>query len=233
MNEDAYWADDELGLWMVADGIGGHLAGEVASSTTVEVVAGQVRDALARQPSGHGLSKERACRVIESAVQAATYMVFGMAEMDANADGMGTTLSVLFYVGEGCAVVGQVGDSRVYRVRDGVTEQLTEDHTLARWQLSQGLIGEAEAKRSKAKNVIMRAVGSHDYVDVDTHVFDVQAGDRFLLCSDGLHGAVPDAHLLEAMTLSGGEAVQRMIDMANERGGRDNITAVVVHAVES
>jgi serine/threonine protein phosphatase PrpC len=228
VNEDAFWVDDAGGLWMVADGVGGHEAGELASSTSVEVVAGQIRDALARSREALPLPIDRARRLVESAVQAATYMVFGMAQQDGRAFGMGTTLSVLFRAGATHCVVAQVGDSRVYRARGEGMEQLTRDHTLANWQLDQGLIGAAEAKLGRAKNVITRAVGSHDYVEVDTRVVEVEAGDRFLLCSDGLHGSMSDAQVARTLMLPGEEAVREFVQIANDRGGRDNITAVVV-----
>lgn len=166
--------------------------------------------------------------MLESAVQAATYMVFGMAELDAKTDGMGTTLSVLFRVDDGHAVIAQVGDSRVYRVREGQAEQLTQDHTLVNWQLQQGLIGPAEARVSKRRNVILRAVGSQDYVHADTSVVDVSPGDRFVLCTDGLHGLVTESEVAHACRMSGQEAAEWFVQEANDRGGSDNITVVVV-----
>jgi protein phosphatase len=230
-NEDAYFLDDTLGLYVVADGMGGHAAGEVASQESVETVYGMVK----RQYGGlHALKDpvdadeaRAACRVMESAVQAATYMVFSMAEMDRGKTGMGTTISALLVLGD-FAVTAQVGDSRIYRINNGETEQLTEDHTLIAWQLKQGLITPQEARKSPHRNVITRAVGNRDYVQVDTGLVQLRMGDKFLLCSDGLHGYLHQADIAPIAALSGDAAVKRFIDLANERGGKDNITAVLV-----
>jgi protein phosphatase len=168
-----------------------------------------------------------AVRMVEGAVQAATYLVFGMAEFDSDKAGMGTTLSALVSFGEH-AVFAQVGDSRIYQVRDGKVFQLTEDHTLINWQIKQGLITEAEARTSRHKNVITRAVGSKEYVQVDTGVVEMLPGDRYLLCSDGLHGYLQPEQIPEFTAQGGQAAVERLIAFANEQGGRDNITAVLV-----
>ena len=140
---------------------------------------------------------------------------------------MGTTISVLLVVGD-YAVVGKVGDSRAYLIIGGNPEQLTEDHTLIAWQLKQGLITHEEATVSPHRNVITRAVGSRDYVEVDTRIVGLTQGDRFLLCSDGLPGYLRDEDIVPLVELGGAEAVQRFVDIANVRGGRDNITAVLV-----
>ena len=199
-NEDAFLVDDALGLYVVADGMGGHDAGEVASGEAVDTLHGMVQAraktrcaAVDRLGGRRRADRElvaamrKTQRLVESAVQAATYMVFGIGEANPERKGMGTTLSVLLLRGE-YAVTAQVGDSRIYLVRDGRAEQLTEDHTLVAWQLKQGLITAEEARHSRQKNVITRAVGNREYVQVDTRSFPVRAGDRFLLCSDGLHG---------------------------------------------
>lgn len=224
-NEDAFLCDDELGLWVVADGMGGQAAGEVASQQAVETVLEMVRRAL-RAPPKTGQSVNHS-RVLESAVQAATYMVYGMAEFDRDKAGMGTTLSAML-VSPGGAVLAQVGDSRIYRIRAGAAEQLTEDHTLVNWQLRQGLISEEEARKSRQRNVITRAVGNREYVQVDLIETDVALGDQFLLCSDGLHGYLRPDELPEHVVAGGQAAVDNLVQLANERGGKDNITAVLV-----
>ncbi len=224
-NEDAYFCDDELGLWVVADGMGGQAAGEVASQQAVETVHEMVLRGLRTQAQrgGEGASG----RILESAVQAATYMVFGMAELDRDKAGMGTTVSAMMRSQRG-AVLAQVGDSRIYRIRAEVAEQLTEDHTLVNWQLRQGLITPDEARRSKQRNVITRAVGNRDYVQVDLIETDVILGDRFLLCSDGLHGYLQTEEIPELIQDGGPDAVEALVALANDRGGKDNITAVLV-----
>jgi serine/threonine protein phosphatase PrpC len=230
-NEDAFYVDDALGLYVVADGMGGHAAGEVASREAVDTLYGMVkRGVRGLRELGHPLSEadaRAACRLMESAVQAATYFVFSIAEIDRDKSGMGTTLSALLVLGEH-AVTAQVGDSRIYRVEDGNVEQLTEDHTLIAWQLKQGLITPQEAARSPHKNVITRAVGNREYVQVDTKCIPLAAGVRFLLCSDGLHGYLKDSDIPPIVALGGSPAVARFIRLANDRGGKDNITAVLV-----
>jgi protein phosphatase len=224
--------DDELGLYIVADGMGGHAAGEVASSEAIDAVFQMVRrerEAIRALEAGDRseAAVRRVQRVIEAAIQAAAYMVFAIAENNPERRGMGTTISTLLLVGD-LAITGQVGDSRVYQVREGRVRRLTEDHTLVAWQVKQGIISPEEAERSPHKNVITRAVGSCDYVEVDTRVHDARAGDCFLLCSDGLHGYLEDDEIASILELRPAVAARRLIEIANQRGGRDNITAVVV-----
>ncbi|HOU89765.1 MAG TPA: protein phosphatase 2C domain-containing protein [Polyangiaceae bacterium] len=233
-NEDAFLADDDLGLWVVADGMGGHAAGEVASQEAIDTVYGMVSRGKRTLSLDRTFSEDKARaaqRLLEGAVQAATYMVFAMAELDANKAGMGTTISAMMGVGDFC-VTAQVGDSRIYRIRSGCVTQLTEDHTLIAWQLKQGLITEEEARRSKHRNVITRAVGNRDYVQVDTALLELEPGDQYLLCSDGLHGYLRSEEIPTLIEGGGAAAVQRFIDLANQRGGKDNITAVLVEVSE-
>ncbi len=230
-NEDAFFIDDRVGLYVVADGMGGHAAGEVASQEAVETIYGMVKSGvrtlreLGEPPDDAEVRK--ACRLMESAVQAATYMVYSMAELDRGKTGMGTTISAMLVRGA-YAITGQVGDSRIYRVAEGNVEQLTEDHTLIAWQLKQGLITPAEAKTSPHRNVITRAVGNREYVEVDTRLIALEKGDRFLLCSDGLHGYLRDGDIAPLMALGGDAAAKQLIALANDRGGKDNITAIIV-----
>jgi serine/threonine protein phosphatase PrpC len=230
-NEDAFLTDDELRLYVVADGMGGHAAGEVASQEAVETIFGMVKQGLRALPQVVGtLTTEHAraaCRLLEGSVQAATYMVFALAELDREKSGMGTTISALLALGD-YAVTAQVGDSRIYQVKQGEVSQITEDHTLISWQMKQGLISAEEARRSPHRNVITRAVGNRDYVEVDTGVVPLAPGDRFLLCSDGLHGYLREEEIGDIAALGAEPAVHRFIDLANERGGKDNITAIVL-----
>ena len=235
-NEDAYFHDDGLQLYVVADGMGGHAAGEVASWEAVQAVHGMVKqgsdriDAYRANPCDETISGLR--RLVESGIQAATYMVFGIAEQDPEHKGMGTTITGMLVV-DSIAIVGSVGDSRAYLTRDDQTWQVTEDHTLVQLQLKAGMITAEEAKTSPKGNVITRAVGPRDYVQVDTFVVPIQVADRYLLCSDGLHGYVETDEigpLLKDATLAVG--CQRFVDLANERGGKDNITIVLVEIQE-
>jgi protein phosphatase len=230
-NEDAYFADDELGLFVVADGMGGHAAGEVASREAVDTLYGMVKRGV-RGLSGlidplSEAESRAACRLMEAAVQAATYFVYSIAEIDRDKSGMGTTISALLVLGD-YGVTAQVGDSRIYRVEGDTVEQLTEDHTLIAWQLKQGLITPQEAARSPHRNVITRAVGNREYVQVDTRCIPLASGLRFLLCSDGLHGYLRDDDIPGTVAMGGSVAVERFIELANQRGGKDNITAVLV-----
>jgi len=229
-NEDAYLTDDELGLWVVADGMGGHAAGEVASREACDAVFGVVKRGKSKLTIDASPTEPQllaAHRLLEGAIQAATYIVYSMAELDLGKAGMGTTISAMMNIGQ-LLILAQVGDSRIYRVRGGDAEQLTEDHTLVGWQVKQGIITEAEARVSKQRNVITRAVGNRDYVQVDTFQSEFLRGDSFLLCSDGLHGYLETDEIPELMALGGNSTVQALLDIANERGGRDNITAIVV-----
>lgn len=231
-NEDAYLVDDALGLYVVADGMGGHAAGDVASAEAVEAVYNMIRREHAKiaQVAAGDTSTETlrlAKRLVESAVQAATYMIFGLAQHRPDRKGMGTTVSTLVVAGN-LAITGQVGDSRIYLIREGRSTQVTEDHTLVAWQIKRGILTPEEAEHAPHRNVITRAVGSRDYVQVDVNVVEIHPGDSFLLCTDGLHGYLRDAEIAPLVALGPETAAKRFVSMANERGGKDNITAVVV-----
>ncbi|HEX7498869.1 MAG TPA: protein phosphatase 2C domain-containing protein [Polyangia bacterium] len=235
-NEDSMLFDDELGLYIVCDGVGGNAKGEVASAESVDLVHSWVKRwrktlvAHAADPSPENSGMVR--RLLESAVQSACYMVFGMGQLDPRQKGMSSTLSSLL-ISAGTAYIAQVGDSRVYLTRDGKTAQLTEDHTLVNFRLKLGLITPEEAANSPGKNVITRAVGHQDYVEVDTIDLEIQKGDRFMLCSDGLHGYLLDNEV-DGLLRGEREAVAyRLIELANERGGRDNITVVVCDVLDA
>ena len=235
-NEDAFFASDELPLYVVADGMGGHAAGEVASWEAIEALHSHVRlhrghiDAYRANPGPQTLQDLR--RLVEAAIQRATYWVYGIAEQDPSHKGMGTTITAMLLAGD-IAVVGSVGDSRAYLVRGHRVWQLTEDHTLVQLQKKAGLITEEEAETSPRGNVITRAVGPRDYVQVDLYVLPVQPKDRYLLCSDGLHGYLQIDEIRRFMTeYSLEDSVQQFIDIANQRGGKDNITCVAIEVSE-
>lgn len=235
-NEDAYFNDDQIQLYVVADGMGGHAAGEVASWEAVQAVHGMIKQSIDRvhafrdEPNEENLGALR--RLLESGIQAATYMVFGIAQQDPEHKGMGTTITASLVVND-TVVVGSVGDSRAYLVRSNKTYQVTEDHTLVQLQLKAGLVTEEQAKRSSKGNVITRAVGPRDYVQVDTFVVPGKVGDRYMLCSDGLHGYLETneiAPLVSASTLE--QAAKDLIKLANARGGKDNITTVIFEMID-
>ena len=181
---------------------------------------------LAQNPSPS--VRNSAAAMIETAVQSACAEVYNLAKTEASKRGMGTTFVCLAISGNK-GVIGHVGDSRVYLVRNRQTHRLTEDHTLVAAQLKAGIITKEEALQSQYKNVITRAVGIQESVQVDTLIVDVLPGDTFLLCSDGLHGYMADDEVTALVSSTPGkELPKKLVDLANERGGKDNITAVVV-----
>jgi protein phosphatase len=239
MNEDSFFRDDARGFYVVADGVGGQNKGEIASREAVDHLkswvygAGRDLDRLIERVTlgeEEGIWEVR--RLLESGVKNACYMVYGMAELDPEKKGMSTTLSALLIRGD-MAFAVHVGDSRVYRVRGNDVLQMTEDHTLINYKVKHGMMTKAEAERASGKNVITRAVGHKDYVQVDTADIDVAPGDRFLLCSDGLHGYFTSPREVYELCGDGAleECAEAAIGMANQRGGKDNITAIVVEAV--
>jgi protein phosphatase len=236
VNEDAMHRDDRMSFYVVADGVGGRSKGEIASQETVDQLRMWMRDAssdlerlVALCERGQREPVWEIRKLLENGVQSACWMVFGMAQLDPEMRGMSTTCSALLIRG-GYAFAAHVGDSRVYRKRGRSIIQLTEDHTLINYKRKAGLITAEEAARSPGKNLITRAVGHKDYVQVDTADIDVEPGDRFLLCSDGLHRYLRDDQ--EVADLIGSDSIQTSahaaIALANQRGGKDNITAVVV-----
>lgn len=240
-NEDALFLDDDMGFYVVADGVGGHSRGEVASRETVEQVhmavysrARDIDELVGECERGNADAHWEIRRLLETAMQQACYMVFGMAQLDPDKRGMSTTCSLLLIRG-GFAFAAHVGDSRVYRLRGDSVLQLTEDHTLINYKLKQGLLTREEAQQARGKNIITRAVGHKDYVQVDTADVDVAASDRFMLCTDGLHGYLRDDD--EVRVLIGGESIKvsahAAIALANQRGGKDNVTAIVLEVLKS
>ena len=238
INEDAFHRDDARGFYVVADGVGGHNKGEIASREAVEQltmwVTGASRDLdrlVERIEAGDSECVWDIRRLLESGVKSACYMVYGMAELDPEKKGMSTTLSALL-IRAGYAFAVHVGDSRVYRVRKQSVLQLTEDHTLINYKVKHGMMTKAEAEKAAGKNVITRAVGHKDYVQVDTADLDVATGDRFVLCSDGLHGYFSSDKEVADLCADGDldECAEAAIALANQRGGKDNITVVVIEA---
>jgi serine/threonine protein phosphatase PrpC len=232
-NEDAFLMDDDLGLYVVADGMGGHAAGEVASAKAVEVIRRVVGEhqqlvaSYAADPADFDL-RDKCQQLVEKAVQTACGEIHAMAQESPEKRGMGTTTVMILRAGPK-AIVGHVGDSRVYLLRNGQAHQLTEDHTLVNAQLKQGLITKEEAERATFANVITRSVGYQESVQVDTLLTDLLPGDRFLLCSDGLSGYVNDDEWAKFLGAAEGEALpEKLIQLANHRGGKDNITAVIL-----
>jgi serine/threonine protein phosphatase PrpC len=231
-NEDSFLVDLPLGLFIVSDGMGGHAAGEVASATTVD----EIHKALAAQrdpflrlaTDTSPAARAEAGRAVEQAILTACREVFRLGQADRRRKGMGCTVDVVAIAGT-TAIIGHVGDSRVYLLREGRIHALTEDHTLAAQLVRTGKMTWKDLEGSDLRSILQRAVGVHESVEVDTLVVDLAEGDRLLLCSDGLHGYFEGDPA--PATRFGGEVAtlaQRLVEFANERGGEDNVTAVVV-----
>ena len=231
-NEDAFAVDAELGLFVVADGMGGHAAGEVASQRAVEVVREQL--AAGRQvledlgQANNAEARAAAAALVETAIQRACAEVYRLAASDSTKRGMGTTFVCLVMAGTK-GIVGHVGDSRVYLVRGGQAHRLTEDHTLIAAQVKAGTLTREQAQASQFRNVITRAVGIQESVQVDTLMVDLLPKDLFVLCSDGLHGYLADDELAPLTHSAELESLpKKLVGLANDRGGKDNVTVVVV-----
>jgi len=236
-NEDAFLVDKKLSLYAVADGMGGHAAGEVASTMSVRMVRDALaaeREVLSEFEKGHGgTTRHDIIRLLESSVQQACSAVNQEGVKDETKRGMGTTLDALLIVGNR-GFIAHVGDSRIYLYRQGSVHQLTEDHSLINELLKRGRLTREQIDKVQYKNAVTRAVGVYESVEVDVIDFDVLAGDRFLLCSDGLHGYLEEAELPKLFEeTSEDQLTQRLVDLANERGGKDNITAVVVRVPDA
>lgn len=232
-NEDNYLINEELNLYVVADGMGGHAGGEYASAiavNTVEEVVTSLESETIDLDTTDPVEITR--HKLSHAIRLAGRRIFEKAKEQPEYHGMGTTVVVLL-VRSGNAYVAHVGDSRVYMVRDGGIEQITEDHSLIAEKIRHGLITPEEAKNHKMRNVITRSLGYQEDVEVDLSVRAVRRGDAFLLCSDGLSGLVEDPELLDHVLQDGPQpAARKLIELACQRGGDDNITTVIATVEE-
>jgi protein phosphatase len=215
-NEDATLVMPDSGVYAVADGMGGHNAGEVASTLALESISSHLRDI------------RPALRTLQHAVQEANMALIRRGRHDPALRGMGTTLTLLC-AAKDSAVIAQVGDSRCYLLRDGALRQCTEDHSMVAELVRQGALSPEEGRNHPYRNVITRALGTSGYVEADLIALELQAGDRCLLCSDGLTGMVEDgdiAVLLETPDIE--EAADALLAAALDAGGHDNVTLVVL-----
>jgi protein phosphatase len=235
-NEDAFLINDELQLFVVADGMGGHAGGEYASALAVNTVEDALlatpSEAAAAPSSAEGAADADPVEATKSrlvdAVRLAGARIHDWATDHPEHRGMGTTVVALLVQGHN-AFLAHVGDSRIYALRDGKIQQATEDHSLVAQSIREGLITEEQAKSHRMRNVITRALGFERSVEVDVQARAVLRGDAYLLCSDGLSGKVDEAEMCEVVfTYPPQEAARQLIGLANARGGEDNITAVIV-----
>ena len=226
-NEDRFLCNDQLGLFAVADGMGGHLGGERASRMATEILEASLDHAVeAAKAAATPLSAEDALR---AAIAEADRRIYETSATDPEVAGMGTTLTALFFH-DRRAYLGHVGDSRAYLYRDGRIRQLTDDHSWIQEQVRAGLLSSTEAKESRYRNIITRSVGFEPTVIPDLQDLHPQAGDCFVLCSDGLSNDIGVEEIGQVLTSDFyRDAPRNLIQMANDRGGDDNITCVCVH----
>ena len=231
-NQDAILMDAELGVYILCDGCGGQRAGDVAARMTVEGTMEALRAGrelladYARRPSPR--KQLRVMDLVSSAIDAASEKVCAAAQSDPNMGGMGSTIALAVVLGDR-VVIAHAGDSRVYLYRHGQIHRLTEDHNAAHEYVKMGLISRSKAADSRYTRMLTRAVGFHESARADTLHFELAPGDTLLLCSDGLTTHVTDKELATVCAkLPAAEVPQRLIDAANHRGGKDNISAIVV-----
>jgi protein phosphatase len=235
-NEDSIAADPANGLVVLADGMGGYNAGEVASGMATAVIANDLRTILAKvQP--YQIDPETrnvvAWRIVHNQVLKANTSIYQAAQSQPQYAGMGTTLVVcLFY--DNKVMVAHIGDSRLYLLRGGKFKQVTRDHSLLQEQIDSGLITLEQAKHAQHKNLVTRALGIEPSVDPEIHEYQVRRGDLFLLCSDGLCDMVEDEDIHSAMQQLGANlelAAQQLVQMANDNGGKDNVSVILVRVL--
>jgi protein phosphatase len=227
-NEDAVVIDEACGVAVLADGMGGYQAGEVASGMATHLVHGELSRWLA-EDGGEGSDAE-VRRALERAVDGANRQIFNAATLNPDYQGMGTTLVCAVFRGAR-VLIGHVGDSRAYRLRAGRLARLTRDHSLLQEQIDAGLITPQDAAVSTMKNLVTRAVGVEDTVLVESHVHALQPADCILLCSDGLSDMLAETAIEQLMQGETEPEVlcQRLVQAANDAGGRDNISVVVAY----
>ncbi|MDZ4201614.1 MAG: Stp1/IreP family PP2C-type Ser/Thr phosphatase [Gallionella sp.] len=232
-NEDSVAQEAACGLVVLADGMGGYNAGEVASGIAVSVVATEICHRLQNASAiecDKDSGEELALSLLRENIRKANASIYQAAQSQPQYAGMGTTIvSGLFF--DNRVAVGHVGDSRMYRLRADMLETVTRDHSLLQEQIDSGMISVADARFSKNKNLVTRAVGIEAEVIPEVHVYDVRIGDIYLLCSDGLNDMVEDEDIqsmLYAMQGNLSMAAEQLIQAANDNGGRDNVSVILV-----
>ncbi|MEQ1589747.1 MAG: Stp1/IreP family PP2C-type Ser/Thr phosphatase [Gallionella sp.] len=237
-NEDSVGFVTACGLVVLADGMGGYNAGEVASGIVVSVMTAEISEALRHaKPTARdeASGEELAVLLLRDNIQRANLSTFHAAHNKQQYAGMGTTVvSALFY--DNRVAVAHVGDSRMYRLRGETLEAITRDHSLLQEQIDSGMISIEDARLSKNKNLVTRAVGIDSKVNTEIHLHDAMVGDVYLLCSDGLNDMVADEDIQSVLYAMQGNlplAAEQLIQMANDNGGRDNVSVVLVKVKKS
>jgi protein phosphatase len=230
-NEDVWVEIPKQNTFVLADGMGGHRAGEVAASEAVSTFSNHVKKIFGDSVKNFSLGEIR--NEIEYAIQLVNTHVYDMGCQNRELRGMGTTFCCLHFHHDG-VVHGHVGDSRIYRVRRGEMTQLTKDHSLLSELVDLGQLDEEEAEGFIYKNIITKAVGTEPFVEPSVHVSDVEEGDIYLMCSDGLSDLISDDVIASILhkKLNRKEKAKKLIDLAKEKGGHDNITVVLLEVEE-
>jgi len=229
-NQDSFLVDDSQNLFVVADGMGGHAGGEIASQLCIEEIKSFVsknfRDTLEQTTFDN--REGMIATLLSKAINHASAKIYERALEEPQLAGMGTTATVVKIDGD-MAHWAHVGDSRLYLVRCNLIYQITHDHSLVGEQVRAGIITEEEAEVHQLRNIITRSVGYQEEEDVDCNCFRLEPGDLLVLCSDGLHGKVSDKEISNMAQEEKGQSIQGLIDLANDRGGDDNISVIVVN----
>jgi len=236
-NEDCVESRPEIGLYVLADGMGGYNAGEVASGMATSLIADGLADSWSAQEVDR-LSRSEAMalseRIVREQIVRANTAIYSTSQNNPECAGMGTTLVVCHFY-DNFVSVAHIGDSRLYRLRGETMDQVTRDHSLLQEQLDSGLITPEEAKLSQNKNLVTKALGIDPTVEPELHVYETEPEDLFLLCSDGLNDMVDDEEIrLTLLTLRSNPSltVQQLVQAANDNGGRDNVSTILVRVAE-
>ena len=226
-NEDAVFGDADLGMVILADGMGGYNAGEVASGMATTLLATNFAQLVPANPQ---LRQQRVHSILVEQIVAANSAIFNSAQSQPQYAGMGTTL-VFGWFYDNTLSVAHVGDSRLYRLRGECFEQITRDHSLLQEQLDSGMISAEDARHSQNKNLVTRALGVESLVEPEINDCAVEVGDLFLLCSDGLNDMVEDEEIALTLQTLGANlplAADQLVQMANDNGGRDNVSVILI-----
>ena len=228
-NEDSIAADSDAGLAVLADGMGGYNAGEVASGIAVELISTEIKRIL-NAGDGQELTAKEIERLIAAHAAKANSAIYEAAQGNPSYSGMGTTL-VLALWHDNQVAVGHIGDSRLYRLRGDALEQVTRDHSVLQEQIDSGMITREQARHAQHKNLVTRAVGIDPQVEAEVHTYPAQVDDIYLLCSDGLPDMVADEDIqltLAALKANLPLAAEQLVQQANDNGGRDNVSVILV-----
>jgi protein phosphatase len=231
-NEDNFGYDSRYGIFVVCDGMGGQAAGEVASKMGVDILLEYFRNQSSAGESANGHNGVSGARSLSNAIQLANRTIFKAGQEQNGRSGMGSTIVAALVRGNSLAI-GHVGDSRIYLVRQGAIQQLTQDHSLVMEQVRRGYITLEQAQKSEMQNIILRALGSEEAVEADVEDLVAVPGDLLLMASDGLTRYVQDEEMLEIVNGPGGleQACAALVKIAKDRGGEDNITCLLVRVV--